>query len=282
MRDLRYEPLDRPPGLRERLRAVGGDARLVMGGTVAVLMVLVPVVVLTALLATGNATDAGGIAVLLMVLAGGVYVVADVLGQAGSGSALAGFARANELVLLRASMATDYAAPPFARGTYAVQQGVRTRDPLFVEVGDRTAVTARRAARGEVRPEVYLRVRLPGPLRGRRGLVTAELDAALTRFAGPHVLDVTGDELTLLGSEPLGPTPGRARGRGVRARRRPGGGRGRAPGRRRPGAGEAPRRAGPAASAQPAGGRRVDPRAARGRPAGRRRADVDPGRPPAR
>lgn len=204
-RDLDYDSLGRGPGLRERLRALGGDPRLVIGGTIGVLMVVVSAVVLVALVATGNATDGGGIAVLVMVLLGGVYVVADATGQAGGASAMTAFARANELVPLGSSMATHYAARSFAAGRCAVRQGVRTRDALFVEVGDRAAVTARRAAQGDVDPEVYLRVRLAGPVEPGSELVTPELDEALTRFAGPYVVDVAGDELTLLGSRPLEP-----------------------------------------------------------------------------
>lgn len=205
-RNLDYGPLARRAGLGSRLRAASTSNLMVLGGTVGILLVIVPVTVLVGLVATGNATDVGGLVVLAMCFGGGVYALVDVLRKAGSADAFAAFARANDLTLVRGSTAPDYAGSLFADESHAVYQSVRTRDDAFVEVGERFPTTAPRSSRQPNRPELFLRARLAGrathdPHEGE--LVTPELDDALSRFAGTYAIEVSDDELTLFGSREL-------------------------------------------------------------------------------
>lgn len=205
-RNLDYAPLARRGGLGPRLRAASTSNLLVIGGTVAILLLIVPVVVLIGLLATGNATDIGGLVVLAMCFAGGVYAVFDVLRKGGRVDAFDGFARANDLTLVRGSTAPHYAGSLFADESYAVYQSVRTRDDAFVEVGERFPTSTPAGASQPNRPELFLRARLAGPAThdpAERELVTPELHEALSRFAGPYAIEVSGDELTLFGSREL-------------------------------------------------------------------------------
>ena len=175
-----------------------------MAGTLGVLLVIVPLSALIGPVATGNATDAGGLAVLAMCVGGGVYALFDVLRQSGGGGALDAFARANDLVLIRGSLVPHYDGSLFADESHAVDQSVRTKDELFVEVGDRFSTTAPAGSVQPNRPQLFLRARLAGPTtRDPRELVTPALHEALSRFAGAYTLEVSGDELTVFGTDGL-------------------------------------------------------------------------------
>jgi hypothetical protein len=204
-RDLDLTPLTGRAGVRDRARVVAADHLSLMGSTVAALVVLVPLVVLVALAATGNATDAGGLVLLVGCLVGGLYAVSDVWRKAGPAAALGAFARANGLVLQRSAAAPHYAGSVFADGSHVVRQSVRTPEEDFVEVGDRFPAP-RGGARRVQRPALFLRARLSGRAAGgptARGLVPRELHDAIERFAGPYRIEVAGDELTLLGTREL-------------------------------------------------------------------------------
>ena len=69
--------------LSQRLRAVAGDARLAVGATIGVLMVLVAVVGLGIVVATRDLGEVTAIVLLSALLLMGAYVVADALHQAG-------------------------------------------------------------------------------------------------------------------------------------------------------------------------------------------------------
>ena len=204
-RNLDYAPLARRGGLGSGVMAASTSNLLVMGGTVGIALVIVPVVVLIGLLATGNATDVGGLVVLAMCFGGGVYVLVDVLRQGGTADAFGDFARANDLTLVRGSTAPHYAGSIFADESHAIHQSVRTRDDAFVEVGERFPTSAPRE-RQPHRPELFLRARLAGRVARdpqERELVTPELHEALSRFAGPYAIEVSDDELILFGSHDL-------------------------------------------------------------------------------
>jgi hypothetical protein len=205
--------LTRTIRFKARLRAASGNNLMVMGGTVGVLLVIVPLSVLIGLIATGNATDVGGLLVLGMCFCGGVYVLVDILRKSGGGGALESFARANDLVLVRGSMVPHYGGSLFEDESHAVYQSVRTKDEFFVEVGERFPTTAPRSSAHPNRPQVFLRARLAGrATRNPRELVTPALRGALSRFAGAYTLEVSGDELTLFGSDGLEvERPGRLR-----------------------------------------------------------------------
>lgn len=212
--DFDYTPLSRTGGLRARLQAVAGDNRLRIAATIMVLLIVLPPVILAALLATVENVDSGGVWVLGFVFACGLGVGADLVRQAGGVHALARFASANDLQALPGSVALHYTGSLFADGSYRVQQGVRTREDHFVEVGDRFP-TKVGGARGPHVPELYLRARLSGPAtRSPDGedLVTPLLHDQLTRFAGAYTVEVSGGELTIFGTRGLETsTPGRLR-----------------------------------------------------------------------
>ena len=206
-RQLDYSPLGRRFGLRDRLRAIGRDNVMVMGSTVVALLVVIPPVVLVSLVATGNATDPGGIAGLVLLIAAGAYATWDVLAKAGSASALHRFADANDLDAVPTSTAPTYAGSLFADGSSTIRQAVRTREKRFTEIGDRFPTSARNSAGANV-SELYVRLRLAASLlRTPYGveLVTPELDQRLTAFAGHYAIETTGFELTLFGSRALEP-----------------------------------------------------------------------------
>jgi len=206
-RNLDYSPLASRSGLGPRLRAAGTNNLLVLGGTVGILLVIVPLVVLIGLLATGNATDVVGLVVLAMCFGGGVYTLIDVLRKGGRANAFGAFARANDLTLVRGSTAAHYAGSLFADESHAVRESARTREDAFVEVGERFPTTAPRSSRQPNRPELFLRARLAGRATHdppeREQLVTPELHDALSRFAGPYAIEVSEDEITLFGSHEL-------------------------------------------------------------------------------
>lgn len=214
-RRLDLTPLFRPVGLGDRLRTIGANPLTVLGLAIGVLLVVVPLIVVVALFATGNATDVGGLAVLALLLAGGAWVVGSELHKAGADGAFGSFARVNHLTLVRATAAPEYAGSQFADGSHVVLQSVRTRRLPIVEVGDRFPVTSVGVAPSPIggvtaarqnRPEVFLRAQLAGPAAREPQddeLVTPELHERLTRFAGPYTIEVSGDELTFFGSRAL-------------------------------------------------------------------------------
>lgn len=206
-RDFDYGPLTRSGGLGARLTAASSNNLMVMGGTVGALLVIVPAVVFVGLIASGNASDVGGLTVLGMLFGGGIYVLTDVLRRSGGAVAFGGFARANDLTLVRGSTVPHYAGSLFADQSHAVYQSVRTRDDAFIEVGERIPTSVPRGARRPNRPALFLRARLAG--RANRAphlgeIVPPELHDALGRFAGAYAIEVSGDELTLFGSQELG------------------------------------------------------------------------------
>lgn len=212
-RDLDYAPLAGGRGLATRLRAAGTNNLMVMAGTVGVLLVIVPVVVAVALFATGNATDVGGVALLAMLLAGGVYVLVDVLRKSGPAASLDDFARANDLTLVRGAIVPHYAGSRFADRSRAVHRSVRTQEEQFVEVGDSFPTHVPPGARRPNQPALFLRARLAGRAADDPhdvGLITRELGEALEQLAGSFEIEVAGDELTVFGSRELHPDrPGR-------------------------------------------------------------------------
>lgn len=204
--DLDYSPLTRRPGLGARLRAVTGDTRLTIGATLAVLLAVVPTVILVALLATVDDVDSGGIWVLGLLIAAGLWVSVDVLRQAGGTDALRDFAEVNDLLALGATTAPQYAGSLFASGLRRIDQGVRTTEAHFVEVGDSFPTRAPQHARAVHRPELYLRARLSGPTPHHvlgADLVAPELHERLTDLAGPYSVEVSGVELTVFGARAL-------------------------------------------------------------------------------
>lgn len=209
-RDLDYTPLGRGSGIRNRLRAIGGNNLWVVAGAIGVLLVVVPVVIAIALLATGNPSP-DGLLMLLFLLVCGVLVLGDLLRKAGPAAGLEAFAAANSLELVRGTTARHYAGDVFASEQYAVHQSVRTRGETFVEVGECTPTTLPPDARRPNQSALFLRARLTGHTGAEPDqLVTPELHRQLTRLAGPYRVEVAGDELTVLGSRPLDPQrPGR-------------------------------------------------------------------------
>lgn len=225
--DLDYAPLGAHTGLRSRMRAIGSNPLMEMGATIGVLLVLVPLVVSVALVATGNLSDPGAAACLVMLVAGGIYTCWSVQRESAKAGAFGLFATVNGLTWVHGTTATQYAGSEFADGSHIVNQSVRTPDTDFLEVGDRFTVTRPGLPRGAVgaglggragvpltgtaspyrSPQVFLRARLAGGATGAPGdgvLVTPELRAAIEDFAGDHVVELTASELTVLGSRPLG------------------------------------------------------------------------------
>lgn len=177
---------------------------MVVAGSVGLLLVVVPAAVLVGLVATGNATDVGGLMVLGMCLAGGGYVLFDVLTTSGGSSALQDFAAANDLVLLGSDVVPHYGGSLFADESHALHQSVRTHGDRFVEVGERFPTTAPDRSRKVNRPQLFLRSRLAGRAAGDpREIVTPALHERLVRLAGEYALEVSDDELTVFGSDGL-------------------------------------------------------------------------------
>jgi len=204
--DLDYASLTRRGGVRGRLRAASTNNYLVMGGTMGALLVLVTTVVLIGLLATSNATDVGGLVVLAMCFGGGVYVLIGVLREGGRANAFGAFATANDLTLVRGSRVPHYAGSLFADESHAVHQSVRTKVDDFLEVGERFPTTSPGSSRQPNRTELFLRARLTGQATRaphEHELIDPELHEALSRFAGPYAIEMSGDELTVFGSHEL-------------------------------------------------------------------------------
>lgn len=207
---------------------------LVMGTTIGVLLVLVPAAVLPVVLLSEGPTDGGAVAVVVGLLACGVYVVFDALRQTGRGSGLEEVARVNGLDLTNSTAARHYAGARFRSGERIVLHSLRTREHPVIEVGDtwstarvRTRVSSMtNTVRAENAPsaEVFLRAVLSGPVRAPElldgaddergeardmgavpGLVPPDLDRALREFAGDYTLEVSGRELVLMGTQPWGP-----------------------------------------------------------------------------
>ena len=168
-RDLDFTPLTRRTGFTARLRAAIATPRMVIAGTVGMLLVVVPAGVLVGLVATGNASDVGGLVLLAMLLAGGVYVMVDILMQSGGASALRDFAGANDLVLVDSTLAPHYGGSLFADESHAVGQSVRTQGEPFVEVGERFPTAVPAGSRRPSRPQLFLQSRLSGRAIGDPG-----------------------------------------------------------------------------------------------------------------
>jgi hypothetical protein len=103
-------------------------------------------------------------------------------------------------------MVPDYAGSHFADESHVVNHSVRTKRIEFVEVGDRFPTGPPPRTYEPHRPQLFLRARLPGPVTCdpvEAGLVPRQLDEALAGFAGPYLLEVSGDELTVFGSRGL-------------------------------------------------------------------------------
>lgn len=213
--DLDFTPLTGWVGPWTRLRALAGQPTLVIPATIAGLMLAGAIAALVTFVVVGfDHVAASGYLFALVPLAGALWLGLDLWVSTGATGAFARFARVNGLVHLAGITVPHYASRVFAGGSHLVAAAVRTRDATFLEVGDRFPTTV--PFRGDAtyaEPALYLRARLSG----RAGtapygvpLVTPELEEELTALAGEHTVEVTGDELTVLGSSPLGPTgPGR-------------------------------------------------------------------------
>lgn len=216
-RDLDYAPLTGRLGLGARLRAMAGDNVKLVGVTVLALVtfgfgVAFVVAVITGGLFSGVGLFAG------VFLLGCLLGWGTELGKAGHDGRLAAFARANRLELTSGESAEHYLGSLFADGSHIVRVSVRTQGESFVEIGERWPVTAPRTfgvsvtnqVSAQVRtPELFLRARLRAPLPTgvtADQLVSSELDADLTEFAGRCTVELSGREMTVLGSRELDPT----------------------------------------------------------------------------
>ena len=240
-RDLRYDVLHHRAGLRDRLRAIGADPRLVLGGTIAVLLVVVPAAITVGLVLAGTFGDDGGaLAVLAMLFLAGLWTLGSLLREGAKGSALTRFARVNKLDVVEASAMPVYAGSLFADGSRIISQSVRTRERPFVEVGDTFLITAPKArynpALGRVQagapnqPELFLRGQLSRQVPRQQIALDPALQQRLSDFAGDHVVEVAADEVTVAGSQAARcrrSRPGRGGVRAHRRGRRPGRGAGR-------------------------------------------------------
>ena len=203
------------------MAGVGSDPRLVMGSTIAVLLLL-GAAVFGITVATGGLGDEGGAKLLVVgfLVAAGFAVLAGALRDGGRRSALARFAHDNDLHLIGSVAAPDYTGSLFADGSHVVHQSVRTRLRPLREVGDRYRYRAGGRydpTTGGVQvapprtPQLFLR----GQLSGRVDVPGAvapggALPFRIAALAGDHVVEVAGDEVTVLGSRPLAPhEPGR-------------------------------------------------------------------------
>jgi hypothetical protein len=218
---LRYDALQRRASLRERMSGVSSDPRLVMGSTIAVLLLLGAAVFGTTL-ATGGLSDEGGAKLLVVcfLVAAGLAVLASALRDGGRRSVLARFAQDNDLHLIGSVAAPDYGGSLFADGSHVVHQSVRTRLRPLREVGDRYRYRAGgryNPTTGGVQvapprtPQLFLRGQLSARV-AVSGTVTPDggLPFRIAALAGDHVVEVAGDEVTLFGSRPLAPhEPGR-------------------------------------------------------------------------
>lgn len=235
-RALDLTPLTRRGALGARLRVVASNTLLVIALTLGVLLVLLPGIGLAGVLLLGDGpVDRGLVVFLVMLLLGGVYVVIDAFAKAGTGTRLQEFARANDLEVTLSLGARHYAGSQFRSGRRIVLHSVRTRRPPVLEVGDSWPLTRVRTrigvtthvvtAKNAPEAKVFLRAVLPGTVRraysfdgasGSRDVariagrdtrfMTTEIDDALHEFAGDYTLEVTGDELTVMGTRPLEPT----------------------------------------------------------------------------
>lgn len=208
--DLDYRPAERGVGLAARLRAVAANPLYVIGGTVSVLLLLIPGVVLVVLLVGGHVEDVGLLFFLVLLVAGGLYCVFDVLRKAGGGGALSRFAEVNGLRHLSGDLGTHYAGSRFSDGSHLVHSGVRTRGKPALEVGDLFPVTPVRSTRDQRRPTSYLRVVATGHLPvgpdAATALVGPELRKEVEALLGPIVVEVSGREVTVYGERGLEPT----------------------------------------------------------------------------
>lgn len=213
-RDLRYDVLPHRAGLRDRLRAIGADPRLVLGATIAVLLVVVPAAIAVGLVLAGTFGDNGGaLAVLTMLFLGGLWTLGSLLREGAKGSALTRFARVNRLDFVEASAMPGYAGSLFADDSRIVSQSVRTRERPFVEVGDTFLITAPKArynptlgrvqAGAPNQPELFLRGQLSRHVARQQIALDPALQERLSDFAGDHVVEVAADEVTVAGSKRL-------------------------------------------------------------------------------
>lgn len=234
-RELDFSPLTARGSLRARLRALSSDALLLMGMTLGVLLAVVPGLALLIVLTGEDPVDWGLVVLLLMLLGSGIYVMLQVLHRARTGSRLSEVARVNDLEATTSLGARHYAGELFRRGERIVRFSLRTRHAPILEVGDSwpmerirvrfSATTHVASVRNAPEAKVFLRAVLSGAVREqwegellRTGwdhagpspsgpeLLTPALRGALQEFTGGFTLEITGDELTVMGDRPLEPT----------------------------------------------------------------------------
>lgn len=187
-----------------------------IGGVVAVLLLAIPLIVVTAMLASGS-VNWGAFACLGLLFACGVAAVVSLLSDAGKTAALTAFARVNNLELTVGQAVPHYKGSLFAGQSHTVHVSVRTREADFVEVGTYWDISPRTVSHSSYMPGgirvnpgqtdrlVFLRARLAGVARPPDAgeLTGGGLDERLREFAGRYWIEVSGDELTLFGSKKL-------------------------------------------------------------------------------
>lgn len=216
--DLDYRAAERGVGPLARLRAVAANPLSVIGGTVALLLTVVPGSVLVVLLVAavlGGAWSIGveGVEILffLTLLTGcGAYTVYDVLRKSGGGGALEAFAKANGLRHLSGDLGTHYAGRRFVDSSHLVHTGVRTRSEPVLEVGDLFPITPVSSTRPDGRkPTAYVRVVATGFLPtgpdAAASVVDPGLRAELEALLGEVGVEVAGREVTVYGARSLEP-----------------------------------------------------------------------------
>ncbi|RLV48314.1 hypothetical protein D9V37_19950 [Nocardioides mangrovicus] len=216
-RALRFETLRESSGVSDRLRAIGGSPLMTFSVVILGLLVVVFAAVLAFVVGAGHADE--NVTFWLMpafFVVTGCWGLASIWSTVGETGSLARFAHVNGLLSITGTLAPDYAGSLFAHRSAAVDRSVRTRGRDFVEVGDRfpvasghdLAATWSPGPAALLRRELFLRARLTGgaagdPVLGAR--IPADLEPRLERFAGePCSVELTADELTVFGSEPLG------------------------------------------------------------------------------
>ncbi|WP_299051896.1 hypothetical protein [uncultured Nocardioides sp.] len=209
--DLDYRPVERGLGLGGRLRAIARNPRFVIGGTVCVLVLVIPAVALVVMVWGGHTEDGGLLFFLGLLVAGGLYAVVDVLRQAGGPGRLEQFAEVNGLRHLSGAVATHYLGSRFADGSHVVDAAVRSETTsTVVEVGDLFPVTSLRSTQEHRSRTAYLRVVVPGALpvgpAAARTIVDPGLEKELVALLGPVAVEVGWREVTVYAARGLDPT----------------------------------------------------------------------------